>query len=371
MPENCRFKRSVLSAAMVLVFFFQFSAILYAAEYYGFHRGVRPLGMGGAFTAVADDVSGVYFNPAGLADLPGFTLGILDPMVGVSENTVDLYDDYDEIDTDDVTEVTELMRKYVGENNHVEAAFDLHLGFRMGRAGILVSAIAQSDSNIRIRNPVNPQAHITSINDYGGMLSMGVAVPGLKGLKLGGTIKALQRKSLNEVYSATVIADDDLGDLIDDDTKDGSGVTADLGAIYTFNLLKVTDISIGVAGINIPEVDYGDAMDGKSQVNAGVAFRQKLLGFTLTEALDVYDVTDNVSDDSSFEKKVHMGAELKFPWLISVRAGLNQGYYTAGATLNFKILKVDVATYGEEIGMIAGQKEDRRYAGSISLGWLW
>ena len=31
--------------------------------------GVRPLGMGGAFTAVADDVNSIYYNPAGLGDL--------------------------------------------------------------------------------------------------------------------------------------------------------------------------------------------------------------------------------------------------------------------------------------------------------------
>src|SRR5690349_298955 len=30
------------------------------------HPGVRAAGMGGAFTAVADDASGVYWNPAGL-----------------------------------------------------------------------------------------------------------------------------------------------------------------------------------------------------------------------------------------------------------------------------------------------------------------
>src|SRR5687768_825184 len=38
--------------------------------------GVRALGMGGAFVAVADDVSAVWWNPAGLATGPFFSLAI-------------------------------------------------------------------------------------------------------------------------------------------------------------------------------------------------------------------------------------------------------------------------------------------------------
>ena len=34
--------------------------------------GIRPLGMGGAFTAVADDINSIFYNPAGLANLPIF-----------------------------------------------------------------------------------------------------------------------------------------------------------------------------------------------------------------------------------------------------------------------------------------------------------
>ncbi|MEJ6951331.1 PorV/PorQ family protein [Natronospora cellulosivora (SeqCode)] len=36
--------------------------------------GARPLGMGGAFISVADDVNAIYWNPAGLTQLDGFEL---------------------------------------------------------------------------------------------------------------------------------------------------------------------------------------------------------------------------------------------------------------------------------------------------------
>src|SRR5690554_6931474 len=41
----------------------------YAGEFMAIGVGGRPLGMGGAFTAVANDISAGYYNPAGLANL--------------------------------------------------------------------------------------------------------------------------------------------------------------------------------------------------------------------------------------------------------------------------------------------------------------
>jgi len=47
--------------------------------------GIRPLGMGGAFTAVADDINSIYYNPAGLYDLIfGYSTGNQDINTDVS-----------------------------------------------------------------------------------------------------------------------------------------------------------------------------------------------------------------------------------------------------------------------------------------------
>ena len=37
--------------------------------------GARPLGMGGAFVAIADDINAVYWNPAGLTQLTSAQFG--------------------------------------------------------------------------------------------------------------------------------------------------------------------------------------------------------------------------------------------------------------------------------------------------------
>ncbi|HID92967.1 MAG TPA: hypothetical protein EYP60_02615 [bacterium (Candidatus Stahlbacteria)] len=43
----------------------------YAGEFLHMGVGARPIGMGGAFTSVADDPSAGYWNPAGLTQLSG------------------------------------------------------------------------------------------------------------------------------------------------------------------------------------------------------------------------------------------------------------------------------------------------------------
>lgn len=44
-----------------------FTFILFVSSSYGAYYGTRPMGMGGAFTAIADDANAAYWNPAGFA----------------------------------------------------------------------------------------------------------------------------------------------------------------------------------------------------------------------------------------------------------------------------------------------------------------
>ncbi|VVS95402.1 putative conjugal transfer protein traf-related [Desulfoluna spongiiphila] len=339
--------------------------------YRAMNMGARPLGMGGAFTAVADDQNAIDYNPAGLSRARNFGMGILNPLVEASEDSYDLYNDFDDIDENDTAEVTELLRKYVGENHHVKLAADLYAGFRMGNAGVMVAGVARGYADMAIRNPTYPELHLTSDIDYGGQVGIGYELAMIPGLSIGVGVKALSRKSIDEVYTAVDIADDDFEDTLEDDQKDGNDASFDLGMIWSGEIEGLTRVSLGLAGINIKEMDFGDARDQETQYNAGVAFTQSFFGCTLTEAFDYHDITDNLAEDDSTEKKLHMGAELKFPMLLAIRGGLSQGYYTAGATVDFKVLRFDVATYGEEMGAYAGQKEDRRYVAQVSMGWSW
>jgi len=52
---------------MILTILFILLLILPAyAVPLNFYSGARPMGMGGVFTAVADDVNAIFYNPAGV-----------------------------------------------------------------------------------------------------------------------------------------------------------------------------------------------------------------------------------------------------------------------------------------------------------------
>ncbi|MFH1502364.1 MAG: hypothetical protein ABIG03_04890 [Candidatus Eisenbacteria bacterium] len=59
-------KRAILAAGVLVIL-----AGGAGANFLEVETGARPMGMGGAFVAVADDVTALHWNPAGLADLDG------------------------------------------------------------------------------------------------------------------------------------------------------------------------------------------------------------------------------------------------------------------------------------------------------------
>ena len=89
----------------------------------------------------------------------------------------------------------------------------------------------------------------------------------------------------------------------------------------------------------------------------GLAASIEVPGITITPALDYRYINDS---SIVLAKKLSFGLEMELP-LISVRGGFHQGYYTMGAGLDLGFFRLEAATYGEELGVYAGQQEDRRY----------
>ncbi|MDR1952288.1 MAG: hypothetical protein LBQ37_02090 [Elusimicrobiota bacterium] len=63
--------------------------------------GIRPMGMGGAFTAVADDENAVFYNPAGISQRQSWLLQILSVDIAVNTETIDAYNDISKILSDE------------------------------------------------------------------------------------------------------------------------------------------------------------------------------------------------------------------------------------------------------------------------------
>ncbi len=53
----------------------------------------------------------------------------------------------------------------------------------------------------------------------------------------------------------------------------------------------------------------------------------------------------------------------------TLMAGWYQGAYTAGLDFQLTLIKLQAATYQEQLGAKTGQLEDRRYVVGLGIGW--
>lgn len=339
-----------------------------AKAYPNFYRGVRPLGMGNAFTAISDDENALFYNPAGLAEIAALSVGLINPILEASKSSFDLCNDSEDIETDDSAQVADLLREYVGEHQHMRAGLFPHVGFNVAQFGVMIGYLGQATLDAEIRNPVWPETETRYIADHGPLGGLGVPLASTN-IRIGAAVKYIQRESLDEIYTAMDIADDNFEDQFEDDLEKGSALAFDLGVLYTFPFDWPVKTHVGLAVQNLPEMDFGDARDQQTQTNIGLALEKSFFKCKLLGALDYRDLTHALGEDDDIPKRLHMGLEFKLPKILSVRAGLNQGYFTYGLTLDFWIIKLDLASYTEEVGAHAGQRDDRRYVGQLTIGW--
>ncbi|GAB4273710.1 MAG: hypothetical protein Kow0092_29020 [Deferrisomatales bacterium] len=333
-----------------------------ARELPRYFQAVRPLGMGGAFTAVADDENALFYNPAGLDRVRQWSLGVVNPLVEVGEKGYDFYRDAQDTDFDQTPEVTDLLRAYMGERIHYRAAAFPHFVRHRFALGVL----GQLNVNVEPHNVAFPEADVNAFGSVGAHLGLGWGFFEQK-LRLGVTVKYVQAYRLEQVYTAADIASDTFDDQLEDDFKDGAGFGFDLGAMFTFPVpLRPT---VAVAVQNVGDTDLGDAGELPQQVNLGVSASHAFDWLALTAAADWVDATAELGEDEDFFKRLHLGVEAALPRILTLRAGLYQGYASLGATVDLRLLRVDYATYAEELGSSAGDRADRRHVLQATLGW--
>jgi hypothetical protein len=101
-------------------------------------------------------------------------------------------------------------------------------------------------------------------------------------------------------------------------------------------------------------------------IGFGVSARKAEL-WKFTEALvalELHDIGNNA--DGSMFRLFHIGGEAHWK-IIALRAGLYQGYLTAGLGLNFWLLRMDFSTYGEEMSLNVGGQQNRIFAFKLGL----
>lgn len=340
------------------------SIVCHGEEYPYIYKGIRPMGMGGAFVAVSNDANALFYNPAGLADIKSVRGSIfpLEPELG--EKAYDLFNDASDVDFDNEIETAEFLRDNIGERAHL--GLNLFPYYSMPR--FVFGLIGTARTDLEVYDRQYPKVITNVINDFG--VGAGYAHPLLEDtLLVGASAKYINRQSLTEEYTVIDITSDDLNDKIEDDLIDGSGVLIDLGIIYKLDKHGLADTRVGISANNLIGGDLGDARDVDDHIDIGFAIDHQIWITKTTLALDYVDLFSQLGDDDDPAKRIRLGAEFRFPKILSVRVGLYQGYFTSGLSLDAKYAQLDILTYAEEIGAFAGQRIDRRYSLRFLIGF--
>lgn len=314
--------------------------------------------MGNAFTAVAGDGESLFYNPAALARVSGFHWTIIDPRVGV--NGPQALDVAAVAGTDGTMadKLNDLYGKSVWVGGGSKTSFVV--------PNFGVAAYANGDIGLNLQNPAYPQMNLNYLFDYG--IAIGSAVDLIPSIwSVGLTARRVNRTGANLPLGPSILATLDM-DSIQGHLKDrGTGYGLDFGTMITVPSPIRPTIAFTIRDLGYTTFSFDEGLRApprsEPDMTLGASISIDTLLATITPSFD-YRYLDRPEIQTG--KKVHLGLEFDLP-LLSLRVGLNQGYYTAGVGLDMGIISIDAATYGVELGEYPGQLEDRRYLVQLKI----
>jgi hypothetical protein len=292
--------------------------------------GTRPAGMGGAFVAVADDASAVYWNPAGLALGGSYFSLVIDGSRGESD-------------------LADSVRAGSRSSNLV--AFSTPpLGlsyYRLGSARVAPMGLLESAPAVRLERLTTHHAGVTLVQSVTSTLAVATTVKLVRGHA--GTAVVVGRDG------------DDSDDLLEaaDDLPSEGGVKfdADIGVLASFGHVRA-----GVTVRNATQPDFatpgGGALELKRQTRAGIAYLG-VSGVIVAADVDVERAQGALGEVRNFaagaEARVVRRAFLRTGFRLNTLSDEPGGhapvYTLGGSCLTFRSLLVDAqVTLGARAG---------------------
>ena len=370
---RCRY---LISASIMCIF--MSSNLAVAGELKWTHYGVRPLAMGNAYVAVADDYNALFYNPAGLARLDTWHGELINPQLGVSSNTITAIQDFSKLASSNSSGVEATLNTFesmtgkpqwlnIGFTPHlVVPGFGLGIGLDIGGSMVIHRSTISADLDAGA-SAVVPIAFAK--NFFEDRLSLGLAIKGV--FKQG-----VEREfSLADITAFSKKTQTSSGNNLSDYIVAGRGVGVDFGLLFTPVSAGEPTLGISVADIggtpytstSVNSVKMGTPRPREPSLNAGISFKPiKSEGYYVLTTMDIHAINQPIH----FSKKLNFGAEWGLSKVLKIQAGLHQGSLGGGFQLDAWLLVLRFATYTEQLGHVAGESvgaESRRYIAQFKI----
>jgi hypothetical protein len=360
------------------------------------YQSARALGMGDAFTAVASDYSAIFYNPAGLARRENGQIN-LSIDAAVASSFKDFADDLGKIssavlsDSAKQTAYFDLIQKHYGD------VYSLRLTPLQGvwvrpHWGI---AFIPADISVELamHKQVGPSINATLYADSTLAYSYAKDVNWInKGrMSLGVTGKFVNRAFFSKAVSATELATNNQV-VTESDLLEGYTLDADLGLLWTpeipgegfLSMFALARPTFGAVVHNIAESGFGSNLKLINKNPIGLTGTPEKLyrvldvgskweypNLWIFGGRGVLDVRDIGHPNWNWSKGLHAG--LEFDWKLAnwwkghYRAGINQGFWTAGLSAEFGFTNLDLVSYADNVGTFNTPIESRVYALKMNL----
>ncbi|MCX6128630.1 MAG: hypothetical protein NTX25_06140 [Proteobacteria bacterium] len=325
-------------------------------------------GRGNTFVAAFDSNETTRFNPAALAETQSsFQLRYLQLDGVLGQNSFDTLSELSKLAT--VSDGLGFLRSFdkkFGKRQYLRGQLSA-LAVRI--KNFEFQTFASNGSWLELRQPTTPQAEFNSDSFAGVQLSY--AQPLGAQMMVGASLRPLYRLSIHGHISFTDIIEftppsetkfDDFAPL-----QSGLGYGADLGLIWR----PSPALRLGLSIQNVGDTAFKNSDPNKRPSNLkavpslGLLYRSKLGNWDLDFSTDVQELSNR--QGLNLSRLVHMGVELAKSFYskdhdIGVLAGINEGYFSAGAFLDVWLFRLDISNYAVELGETPGQRMDRRWA---------
>lgn len=367
---------------------------------------IKPLAIGGAYTAIANDQNAIWTNPAGITRVKKarsrkkFHLIQFPNIIGgANQNGPDFY----KLTKNDGSSIPSEASIKKADAWAAASAYPMMI-FSIGSTDVAVTMYTHSTLNASVDSVNTTLANVKAISDIGGVLTLGWAN------RTNRFSSAIQLRPVNRFAYEKTLPMSVLGDNgeLQSNFKSGANKSTAL-AIDAGVLMTFADFWYPTLGLSILNAPSGGCK--KDFLNPYSKLRENVCGtvyqgsFSNPEAVSTVDPTDirigfsisprlarrfgmrlaldvhhfylaNGENSYGFDgvatlKKTHGGIQFYtgnplLPSPITVSFGMGQGLLSAGFSVDIGGIVIEAATFGTDVSSDPSPKEDRRAIVGIS-----